>query len=102
LKTIILKNFFNNSSFLISTEKGNKLYDEIIKNFEIEEKIILDFSEIKSTTTAFFFAAYGQLFSKYPKEKIEGKICFINTKDSSSQQIETVTDTSLNFYNKGE
>ncbi len=101
MKTILLKDFFN-SSFLISTEKGKKLYEEILTHFESEDHIILDFKDIKSTTTAFFFAGYGQLFLNYSKNQIENKISFINTKASSSQQIETVTDASLSFYSKGE
>lgn len=94
---IEMKKFFN-SSFLISTEKGEKLYPVILRELEGGREITLDFKDIKSTITAFFYAWYGRLFEKYTKEELEKRIKFENLSLGSKQQIETVVDTSQQFY----
>lgn len=101
MNTIKLKDFFN-SSFLISTEKGEKLYPIVLEELEKGNSITLDFKDIKSTITAFFYAWYGRLFEKYEKKELKKRVIFINISSGSLLQIETVEDTSEQFYKKGE
>ena len=101
MKIINLKEFFN-SSFLISTEKGEKLDPVVLRELEKGNSIILDFKDVKSTITAFFYAWYGRLFEKYEKQELKAKIIFTNISSGSLLQIETVEDTSEQFYKKGE
>ena len=98
-KEIKLKEFFN-SSFLISTEKGEKLYPVILEELEKGNTVIVNFENIKSTITAFFYAWYGRLFEKYTKKELKEKIIFKKISEGSLLQIETVEDTSEKFYQK--
>lgn len=95
-----MKEFFK-SEFLISSEKGEILFKKIIEEIEKGNSIELDFLDVKSTITAFFFSAYAPLFKNYKKEDIKKIVKFKNLNIGSLQQIETVENTSEKFY-KGE
>lgn len=100
-KVIKLKEFFG-SSFLISTEKGEKLYPIVLEELKAGNKVIIDFENIKSTITAFFYAWYGRLFEMYNKKELKERIIFTNITKGSLLQIETVEDTSEKFYTNKE
>lgn len=91
------------SNLALSEEKGEKLYNEIIKELEElkdNEQIILDFKDIKKTITTFFNTSYGKLFSDYSDEIINKRINFINIQDITKFQIKIVKDNAIKFYSK--
>lgn len=88
------------SSFLISSNKGNELFIILKDLLNKEDKIYLDFIDIKSTITAFFFSGYGQLFKIYDEHFLKEKIEFININEGTKQQIEAVEELSKAYYEK--
>ena len=100
MKNIKMKDFFN-SEFLISSNKGEKLFKLLNKELEKGTDITLDFEGVKSTITAFFFSGYGPLFKSYEKKELNKRIKFKNLNRGSLQQIETVEETSELFYVRG-
>lgn len=97
--TLIVKDVIN-SEFAVSAEKGKKLKDKVLEEFETYEKIELDFVDIKATITAFLNEAYGGLFYKRKKNEIKEKIEFKNVSKTTEKLIETVNDLIDNYYFK--
>lgn len=96
-KRIDMKEFFQ-SEFLISSTKGDKLLPFLVKEIEAGNELILDFKDVKSTITAFFFSGYGPLFKDYDPEFIKKVIKFENENEGTKQQIETVQELSIIYY----
>lgn len=96
-KRINMKEFFQ-SEFLISSAKGDILLPFLIEEIKTGNKLILDFKDIKSTITAFFFSGYGPLFKDYSLEFIKETIKFENENEGTKQQIETVEELSIIYY----
>ena len=97
--TIIVKDIIC-SQFAVSAEKGKKLKEKILEEFEVYDKIELDFIDIKATITAFLNEAYGGLFYNKEKSVIKKKIKFINISQTTEKLIETVNDLIDNYYFK--
>lgn len=47
---------------------GLQVFDEVIKTIESGDNVVLDFGDLRNTTTGFFHASIGNLFRKYGEE----------------------------------
>ncbi|MCM6817736.1 STAS-like domain-containing protein [Pediococcus pentosaceus] len=52
-----------NSSLAVSANQGQKVFEKITDTIKKDEKIIINFSELTTITTAFLNTAIGQLYN---------------------------------------
>lgn len=62
MNSLIVKNIIE-SDIAVATDAGDKVYNQILSHLSKKQSVVLDFIEIKITTTAFLNAAIGQLYS---------------------------------------
>lgn len=87
----------NNSSAL-TQEQGDVIYMEIVAAFQEQQRIVLDFSNVKSMISPFLNNAIGQLYGEYNSEVIKE---FLELKDFPQNKVATlnvVINNAKKFY----
>lgn len=82
----------------ISTEDGNKVFSIIKTNFISDNKVVLDFNDIKLIVTAFFNAAIGQLYSEYESPFLQENLHLINISKEDILTLKYATDRAKEFF----
>ncbi|EAI7262555.1 DUF4325 domain-containing protein [Campylobacter lari] len=94
---IININQLTNSQCILS-EDGEKVFAEIKKVLETEDKVVLSFKDINILTTAFLNSAIGNLYNDFREEYIKEKLSVENMKDEDKAMLKRVTDNAKNYY----
>lgn len=98
----IIINKIINSNLAVSSDKAKVVFDKISNNLDNQVISIIDFSELKSLTTAFLNVAIGELY-KNNKIDILNMYIKIDTSTLSAFQfdkIKLVMDNSRKKYNQ--
>lgn len=82
----------------VTTKEGEGINKEIIAAFNQNEKIELDFKDIKLTTTAFLNEAIGVLYKDYTSEELKKRLSFKNISQETAIRIKKVTNNAKLFY----
>lgn len=82
-----------------SKELAPKVYQLISESIDQKEKVIIDFSNIKTLTTAFVNVAIGQLYTKYAKSVLNEYILF-NANELTETQRSKITEVMKNTKSK--
>lgn len=90
---IMIKDFVT-SDTAISYDDGKKCLNEILKNIDTKEKIILDFTDIKYVITAFLNPIIGDLILQKGKS-IMSKIKIEHATENIVEKIAIVKNGSL-------
>lgn len=98
-KTIIVKDF-TEGIFAISSEDGEKIYFEINKSFLNKEKVILDFSGIEITITAFLNSCIGKLYANFSSEEIKNLLTVKNLNNDEKPLLKFVIDKAKERFGK--
>lgn len=69
MKKIIVKDLIKSGS-ATSPEKAKPLYDILVKSVDNKEKVLVDFSNLTTITTAFLNSSIGKLYSKYSPDTL--------------------------------
>ena len=89
------------SDLAVSSEKASIVFSRIQENMKANTTTILDFSGIKSLTTAFLNVAIGELY-RYEKKETLNKYISIDVDTLSKLQfnkVKLVMDNSRSKYN---
>jgi hypothetical protein len=78
-------------------QKGNKVYDEIIKYLNNDDVITIDFTNIKLINTAFLNNAIGNLYAQNSLLSINNKL---RIKNIDSEDIEMFKEVIMNAAEK--
>ena len=89
-----------NSEFAVSPEDGDIIFDLIKEKIDMEEKIIIDFSNIDIMTTAFLNNAVGKLYNIYDKEKLNKYISMKNISKSDLNLVKKVIERAKIKFSK--
>ncbi|MCD8417977.1 STAS-like domain-containing protein [Tenacibaculum finnmarkense genomovar finnmarkense] len=88
------------TDFAVTTDNGNKIFKLIDENLSLGHSVEIDFSEIKTMTTAFLNSAVGQLYSreKYNSTFLNKHISLIGFKDSHLSLIKMVIERAKEYF----
>ena len=99
MENLSVKNVIN-SNIAVATDAGDKVFNELIANFDIGEKVRLDFEGITIITTAFLNAAIGQLYSqgKYDSNFLNTSIKFVNIQPEDKPLFVMVVNRAKEYF----
>lgn len=83
----------------ISYEDGHILFEKISNVLKNKGLVELDFSGIKSLTTAFLTASIGQLYEQYSDDVIDRTLTYKNLNDDYKEILHEVITRSKEFKN---
>lgn len=75
-KTIIVSNLVSNN-LAVSTESAESLFELLNNSIKNKEKVSVDFSGLKTLTTAFLNASIGDLYSKWDRDTLNDYIYLV-------------------------
>ena len=84
-KSIKLYDYFNKNE--LNNEDGDKLKNQIIEIYKMNEVVLLDFGNIAKITKEFFKNATSELFSKYDKDQLKESIIVSNIQNKEISKI---------------
>ena len=87
----------SNSSAL-TQEQGDVIYMEIVAAFQAQQKIILDFSNVKSMISPFLNNAIGQLYGKYNSDVIKELLELKDFPPTKNATLNVVINNAKKFY----
>ena len=82
----------------ISMNSGQKIKEEILRQWEGVDKINLNFDGIDVFASPFFNASVGALLKGRTIEELQGKLEFTNISDHGRRLINLVIQNALKFY----
>lgn len=82
----------------ISMNSGQKIKNEILKQWEKNEKISVDFDGIDVFASPFFNASIGALLKGKTIEQLQERLEFANISDHGRRLINLVIQNALKFY----
>lgn len=95
--TINVKQKINNPSAL-TREQGKIIYDDLIKNMQVGNEIILDFGDVESLITPFLNVAIGKLYENYSSEEIKEHLTIINIPAGKTSSFNLVISNAKRYY----
>lgn len=87
----------NNSSAL-TQEQGDVIYMEIVAAFQEQQRIVLDFSNVKSMISPFLNNAIGQLYGEYNSEVIKELLELKDFPQNKVATLNVVINNAKKFY----
>lgn len=89
-----------NTSFAVTTEDGNRIFDLLDRNFSKKNAVVLDFSGITLMTTAFLNSAIGQLYSndKYSSDFLNHNLKLINVQEQDKSLFAIVVKRAKEYF----
>lgn len=97
--TILIKDF-TQSSRAVSAHHGEKIYSEIVTHFKKKEPVILDFSGIELTITAFLNSCIGKLYGTFSSEEIKDMLDIQNLQNDEKRLLKLVIDKAKERFGK--
>ena len=86
------------SSLCVTSEDGEKVYEQIATALKDNQKIRLSFKNVKSLTPVFLNAAIGQLYGQFPEEKIRNSISVDDIERDDIALLKLVIDTAKAYF----
>lgn len=85
----------------VSSEDGQKLYNQIFKNLKENKKVVLSFSGVTNLTSAFLNAAIGQLYGRFTEEFIKTNLSIVKEDMEKDDRIilKRVVDRAKAYFN---
>lgn len=96
MKIIFVKEYVGVNA--ISMNSGGKLREVIVKEWEANEKITLDFSGVDVFASPFFNASVGALLKDRSIEELQGKLIFKEISDHGRRLLNLVISNAIKFY----
>jgi hypothetical protein len=96
---ILIKDIIN-TSFAVTTEDGNTIFELLDDNFSKNKMVILDFQGITLMTTAFLNSAIGQLYSndKYSSIFLNTNLKLINVQEQDRPLFALVVKRAKEYF----
>ncbi|RKQ43080.1 uncharacterized protein DUF4325 [Roseivirga pacifica] len=84
----------------ISAADGEVLFDKIKSHIDKKEKVVLDFSGIELTITAFLNSSIGKLYSLYSSDEIKEHLDIKNLPNEEISLLKLVIDRAKQRFTK--
>ncbi|MFZ7282493.1 STAS-like domain-containing protein [Avibacterium avium] len=98
---IIVKNLIN-SNIAVSMPLGDKLYKELIKVWDENNTIKIDFINIDTYATPFFNASIGRLLKDHTIDELKQKLSFEHLSEGGRNLLNRVISNAISFYENPE
>ena len=82
----------------VSTEDGNKVFEQIDRAFEQDNKVSVDFSGIVILISTFLNAAIGQLYSKYKSNYLNKNLSIKGLSNEDIILLRKVIDRAKEYF----
>lgn len=79
-------------------DDGEKLYDLIVPQLQVNKVVELDFSEVETTSTLFLNAAIGRLYGSFDAATLEQLLKFCNLTPLDCEILKMVIEDSKKYY----
>jgi hypothetical protein len=99
MATLLIKDF-TQSNRAISAQDGEKVYNAILTYFTKKESVVLDFSGIEITITAFLNSCIGKLYGTYSSDEIKEMLDIRNLQNDEKRLLKLVIDKAKERFNK--
>ena len=82
----------------VATEDGQKLFDVISQSIEDDVQLEISFEGIELIISAFLNTAIGQLYGKFPKDKIDKMLSYTHLEDDDRNLLRLVVANALRYF----
>ena len=82
----------------VTSEGGQKVYDQIIPRLRSNENVNLDFDGVSVFASPFFNFAIGQLLKDYSPNKLNELLSIINLTSNGTSVLKRVIQNSREYY----
>lgn len=82
----------------VSSEDGQKLFDEIYKNFKDLQKVKLSFQDVTNLTSAFLNTAIGQLYGNFSEEFVRENLSVTDIQNDDTVILKRVVDRAKDYF----
>lgn len=82
----------------VSSEDGQKLFNQISKNFKDDRKVKLSFQDVTNLTSAFLNTAIGQLYGNFSEEFIKENLLYTDIEDDDKIIFKRVIDRAKEYF----
>jgi len=76
----------------VSADDGQRVYDKIVPLLGEGKKVALSFEQVETLISAFLNAAIGQLYSKFPEDKIRELLAVCDMDDEDIVVLKRVIE----------
>lgn len=81
-------------------KSGQSLYEVIIQNLKVNEKVELDFSGVRIVASPFFNGAIGQLYNDFSQDELNQNLIISNLVETGQEIIERIKDNAVLLKDK--
>lgn len=96
---VIIKDITGNN-LAVSAADGDLVFEKVVEGIDKGEKVVLDFTGIDLTITAFMNASIGKLYGKYETETIRELLDIVNLQNEEKQLLRIVIERAKMRFNK--
>lgn len=96
--TIIEVDKLLKSSFAVSTEEGEKLFNIIEMEINYGNNVVIDFENIELIVSTFLNASIGQLYGLFSTEIIQNHLTVRNISNEDLGILKLVTDRAKEYF----
>lgn len=82
----------------VSSEDGQKLFDQINKNFKERQKVKLYFQDVSNLTSAFLNTAIGQLYGNFSEDFIKENLSVGYIEDDDAVILKRVVNRAKDYF----
>lgn len=86
------------NSFCVDAEDGEKVFEDLKKILEQNNKAVISFLNVEMLTSAFLNTAVGRLYGLFDHEKIKASLSVKDVSDDDKLLLKKVTDTAKAYY----
>lgn len=84
--------------YCVASSDGEKVCDLISKALEEDRKVVVSFRNVTTLTTAFLYAAIGQLYGVFSEEKIRDLLTFVDTEKKDLALLRLVVENAKSYF----
>lgn len=82
----------------VSSEDGQKLFDQINTRFKELQKVSLSFQDVTNLTSAFLNTAIGQLYGNFSEEFIRENLSVADIENDDAVILKRVVDRAKDYF----
>jgi len=86
------------SEYCVASDDGQKVYDQIALALDKGLKVQLSFQNVERLTSAFLNVAIGQLYGKYPEDRLSESLSATEIEPDDRALLKRVTDTAKLYF----
>lgn len=82
----------------VASDDGQKVFERITAAIQAEQNVKLSFTNVSTLTSAFLNTAIGQLYDKFPEEKIRSSLSLEDIEPDDLALLKRVVDTAKQYF----